>query len=141
MPLTEKEVRYQRELCRSAQIKMGCRAEYYLQRGDAAMYNAYSSCADMLRFALNGDQASLEQFDSYALLEEDTWKQPSSEPAYIKQYDDCYDGCGGEDCACCEIYQAHLYDATATPCTGDDDYDIYGRSRVPYEPIEDEDDE
>lgn len=60
---------------------------------------------------------------------------------YKKKYDDCYDGCGGEDCLCCEIFQSHQYELTAPPCTGDDEYDIYGNSHIPYEPIDDDDEE
>lgn len=25
----------------------------------------------------------------------------------MMKYDDCYPGCGGEDCVCCEIYADH----------------------------------
>lgn len=28
----------------------------------------------------------------------------------MKKYSDCYTGCGGEDCACCEIHHDHLTD-------------------------------
>ena len=167
MTLTEKEVRYQRELCRSAQIKMGCRAQYYLQRGDAVMYTAYSTCADMLGYALNGDAECLRQFDNYK--DEESASPCRSTPCddsetgcpfdaqysedcryycglgvdeddpYVKHYDDCYDGCGGEDCACCEIYQAHRDDALAIPEPCNDDFDIFGRSRIPYEDEEEDD--
>lgn len=30
---------------------------------------------------------------------------------YVKRYSDCYDQCGGEDCACCEIHMDHQADA------------------------------
>lgn len=162
------------ELCRSAQIIMGCRAEYYKKtcgKSDvsAGLYAAYTNAADMLGYALNGDAECLRQFSDYK-DEEPASPRPSTpcddpevscpfnaqysedcryhcglgvdeDDPYVKHYDDCYDGCGGEDCACCEIYQSHRDDALAIPEPCNDDFDIYGRSRVPYEPIEDEDDE
>lgn len=30
---------------------------------------------------------------------------------YKKQYEDCYEQCGGEDCACCGIHMDHQADA------------------------------
>ena len=58
------------------------------------------------------------------------------------RYSDCYHGCGGEDCPCCEIYADHQYEMQHPRDPRDmDDYDIYGNSRVPYEEEEEEDDD
>lgn len=58
------------------------------------------------------------------------------------RYSDCYPGCGGEDCACCEIHADHQYEMRHPRDPRDmDDYDIYGNSRVPYEEEEEEEEE
>ena len=50
----------------------------------------------------------------------------ADEPSpYKKRYEDCYEQCGGEDCACCEIHMDHQADARY-PADSDDydpDYD------------------
>ena len=47
------------------------------------------------------------------------------------RYSDCYPGCGGEDCPCCEIFVDHQYEMQHPRDPRDmDDYDIYGNSRV-----------
>lgn len=39
----------------------------------------------------------------------------------MRRFDDCYPGCGGEDCICCEIFASHQTEIYYPNLTEDDD--------------------
>lgn len=100
------------QLIKKALSMLGTRYEAAQRRGDIDTASAYSSACDILRYAIEGNEDCLKEFD---------YVDVDVEPDHTR-YSDCYEGCGGEDCACCEIHIDHRSESYSTPAWMDDDY-------------------